>query len=531
MNLMIKITTACLFGLLTMNSIAQSIFNLFEAKDNMQIEQWIQSNPNTKIDLLNEQLSKFYGERLPISKLQCLESEIHVLNLAMLYNNDDIVQKLLKNPKILENQKLLSESLNFAVAQNKMDLARNLEKLGAVWNQSSPFFFGRNTLQIALLNNVSADLLELAIQKTSDEQLIHLDCLGKSVLHYYAQNTQMSSLDMNKFQKTTSFFLGDDELEFPIELAAISGNLSRVKDYWNAMKLTDSLSNYANDANFRRLKYHAVLSKNVSLSQWVDSVTTKFLKLDKQQLGSFYLGNEPYNLSYFLNEGLTLSALFLDIKKNYKDAVPSTFLEIIKLHQTKLQTEVGIQLPIQPTFHGRSKLIPLRDMIYISRFINHPKWTSSWFGSLSPQKLLDFEQILEPTWDFVMLKHPSKFQCNYVIDEAELLGYRGDELEQATYILSQLPVLFLKVKQVTDLSFDLRFFFPKIQFVEIEWSDAENKEIALSNELLALRELKFTGVEKIIFPSNYIGKELEKIHIGGETTLENLPKGVKVVYF
>lgn len=526
-----KILIMSLFGLICTASYAQTIFNLLEENDEKKILEWIDKNPKAKVQVFNEQLKFFYDQRYPVEKLSCVPEEINVLDVVILYDNNAAIGSLLKKKEITENKAALSQALNFAVHKNNSAVFNQLLALGAELNKPSDYFFGKNTLQIALSKKESSPLLDAIADKSSEADFNHKDCIGRTVLHDLAENNQIAFFKTHKDKFNASLLSGNKDLEYPIEIAIKNSYVDLTKMLWTAMRNDKlALANFTED-NYRRLKYHAQTSKNPTLNQWVDSVIVKSNKIDKNDLFQFMLSAKQFDLMKYVDEALYLSDMFLDLSLTRSTVPEKNFLEYLKSYQNFKSTKLGIQPVSQPTFHGRSGLIPMSDIQYISLFFMDNYWNTKWMKIFSDAQMDDLTNRQLPFIYFSETNIPGKFQSTFTIGFEFITGFEGTLFEQAAYIFSTLNVYELSVKNVTDLPADYKLFFPRLQFLEIDWVDPGLKDFQVSQELLTIKELKITGIESITFPPGSVSSGLEKIHISATTVVQNLPRGVKVVYF
>lgn len=513
-------------SLIFCSSRAQSIFNLFEENNTVKILEWFKENPNGQIDILNIGLNDFYNKRLPTEKLNCLPERMDILELAILNGNSIVYNELLTKPKYYQNTNLLSQALNFALAKNNAELFKKLESMGAQYNVISPYFFNQNSLQIAFAYAPGSDLTKLILEKSKMEDFAHVDCLGRNALYYLASN---KNADLSKFpldKMRNNLLSGNESVEFPIEQQLKFGNLNNVKLLWNLMKDDADFSEYASESNFRRLKYHALLSKNNLANDWIDSLTAKTFKQDKNKLHHFYRNEKSYDLNKFVDESMTYSEFFFDLKILSKNATDNNFLNFLKSWQTTIYKELGLNPQIQPTYHGRTGLLSFEELKYVSYFFTNQFWEKN----LKPDALEKLITKQEPFFYMIDVPYPKKYEMNFNIDYDILNGHIGESLERIKFVLSELPVLNLTVKNVTDFNIEYTSFFPNLDFLEIQWTDTEMPEYYVNPDLMNCKSIKFVGMREIQFPQNLGMFKLEKIIVPLDAEIINKPKSIKVIY-
>lgn len=525
-----KTRVTLVLAFLSLSAQSQSLHNFFEEKNDEKIQAWIKENPVGKVSVFNERLSVFYENRFPVSMLSCVAQEIHVLPLAILYENEKIVTELLRNPKIKSDSDLMSEAFKFAVAKNKLAWAKEIEKSCPELNKPSAYFFGKNALQIALSTPIDSDLLQFVIQSSSDEVFLHLDCFGKSVLHYMAEYNHIELYQDKNMILSQYFIVGDENLPFPIELAAANGHLEMVRLLWSDMKSHEDYQNYFNDMNIRRLNSKVLGSKNVALNSFVDSLVLKLKQLNRVDLMSFYLGEQPYDLNSFIDEALIYSDYFFDLTKMTENPMKANFLEFLKVYQKYKNEKIGVNTGIEPTFHGRSGLIFFDHLGYISSFFTNFFWNSYWTEFLSQKEMEELDEKQDPFFNFASFLMPPKYQNSFSIDHAELTGFQGYKLERLIFFLSELDIQYLRVNNVENLPTDYALFFPRLQYLELLYMESEDPVEAIV-DLFYVKELKISGVDSLVFLRKPEVYKLERLHVSSETVIENLPKGVKVSYF
>lgn len=526
-----KILIASLLGFISSASISQTIFNLLEENNEKKILDWIDKNPKAKVNIFNEQLKFFYDQRYPVEKLSCVAEEINVLDVVILYDSHVAISSLLKKKEITENKEVLSQALNFAVHRNNSAVFKQLLALGAELNRPCDYFFGKNTLQIALSRKESSPLLDAIAEKSSEADFNHKDCIGRTVLHDLVENNHIAFFNVHKNRFNPSLLSGNENLEYPIEIAIKHGYVDLTKMLWTAMKNNSLTPESFTADNYRRLKYHAQLSKNATLNQWVDSVIVKSNKIDKNDLFQFMLSAKQYDLMKYMDDALYLSDIFLDLSSTRSNVPEKNFLEYLKSYQNFKLKSLGVQPVSQPTFHGRSGLIPIADMKYISKFFTDNYWNKKWMKIFSEAQMEDLTNRQLPLYYFSDTNIPGKFQSAFSIGFEFIIGFEGDLFEQAAYLFSTLNVHELSVKNVTDHPVNFKLYFPRLQYLEIDWVEPNLKDFQVNPELLTIKELKINGIESITFPRGSVSSGLEKIHVSSTTVVQNLPRGVKVVYF
>lgn len=523
-----------LFALLSMASFtpiqAQSIFNLFEENNSIKIQEWIKANPSGEIDIHNDRLHDFYEKRLPTQKLNCVPEKMNILELAILNGNSIIYNELLSMPNYYQNKEILSQALNFAISKNNAELFKKLESMGAMYNTKSAYFFNQNSLQIAFNFAPGSDLTKKIMEKSTSADFNHVDCLGNSALHYLASN---KNLDLSKFpieKMSVALLSGSEEMEYPIELLLKNSNVAGAKTLWKAMREDQNFQSYATAQNFKRLKYQALVSRNMQASEWVDSLVVKTFQWDKKKMYSFYLDEKSFDLSMFVDEALTHANYFFDLSLFDKNTTEPNFLSALKSWQNLMSKELGIQPNIKPTFHGISGLISFADLRYICRFFTNNYWTAFWVKKLTNDALEKTLDMQDPFYAFLDMSYPKKFQTHFNVDFDDLSGYRGETLDRLRFILAELPVIQLTVKNVIDIPVDYQTLFPNLDFIEIQWTDETMPIYGVGRDLLSCKTIKFVGMSEIQFPLN-IGKiNLETIIVPTDADLVDLPKGVKVIY-
>jgi hypothetical protein len=327
-----------------------------------------------------------------------------------------------------------------------------------------------------------------------------------------------------------SVFLGTDDIEYPIELLLKNGDLANARLLWSAMREQENFQDYATAANFKRLKFHAFLSKNTKVHDWVDSLAVRTFKLDKKKINSFYTGDNSIDLGLFIDQALIYSDYFFNLSQIDKSITESDFLSFLKSWQNVMSKELGIEPNIQPTFHGLSGLIPMDDVLYISRFFTNSFWFQFWTEKLSNDELDKVQMRQEILGSFLDINHPKRFQSNFIVDYGDLSGLRGQMLDRARFILSNLSVCQLTVENITDFPMNYDLFFPNVNFLELRWIDEEMPTFAVDNNFLGINTIKFTGVKEIQFPLNTGKINLKTVIVPEDAELLNLPKGVKVFY-
>jgi hypothetical protein len=296
------------------------------------------------------------------------------------------------------------------------------------------------------------------------------------------------------------------------------------------MREHDNFQNYANTNNFRRLKYHALLSRNEQTNAWVDSLVVKTFKWDKKKVYGFYLEGKSFDLTPFIDDALMYANYFFDLSLLDKNSTETNFLSFLKSWQNLMSKELAIQPNIQPTFHGLSGLVAFAELRYISRFFTHQFWNSFWLKKMSDDALENVLNKQDPFWNFLDMPYPKNFQAHYTVEFDDLIGYRGETQERLRFILSELPVFQLTVKNVTDNPLEYLSLFPNLNFIELLWTDENMPFYNVGRDLLNCQTIKFVGPKEIEFPRNVGKVKLESIIIPADAELINLPKGVKVVY-
>ena len=368
------------------------------------------------------------------------------------------------------------------------------------------------------------------VEKSTTTDFNHLDCLERSALYYLAAN---KSTDLSKFpldKLNMSLLLGTDDMEYPIELLLKNGNLSNAKLIWSAMREQENFQNYATVSNFKRLKYHAFLSRNIQVHDWVDSLAVRTFKLDKKKINSFYTGENSIDLGLFIDQALIYSDYFFDLSLIDKSITESDFLSFLKSWQNMMSKELGIQPDIQPIFHGLSGLVPMDDVLYLSRFFTNSFWFQFWSKKLSYDELDKVLMRQDIIGSFLDINHPKRFQSNFIVDYGDLNGLQGQMLDRARFILSNLSVFQLTVENITDFPVNYDLFFPNVDFLELRWIDEDMTTFAVGNDLLGIHTIKFTGIKEIQFPLNTGKINLKTIIVPQDAELLNLPKGIKVMY-
>jgi hypothetical protein len=509
---------------------AQSIFNLFEENNTLKIQEWIKANPSGQIDILNDRLHDFYEKRLPAQKLNCVGDKMNILELAILNGNSIIYNELLSIPNYYQNKELLSQALNFAVAKNNAELFKKLESMGATYNAKSAYFFNQNSLQIAFNFVPGSDLTKMIMEKSTSADFNHVDCLGNTALHYLSssKNVDLSKFPVDKMR--SALFSGDDDMEYPIELLVKNGNLAGARVIWSAMREHENFENYETIANFKRLKYHALLSRNDQAHAWVDSLVVKTFKVEKKKVHAFYMEDGSFDLNIFIDGALMASNYFFDLKLIDKNAKETNFLAFLNSWQKLINKELGIQQNIKPTIHSASGLVSISDLRYLGRFYTHQYWNSLLSKKISADDLEKIQTQQDPFWNFLDLPFPKKFQTNFHVEFDNLSGYRDETNERFKFILSELNIFQLTVKNVRDQPIEFTTLFPNLQHLEIQWIDKDMPLFNVGRDLLSCKTIKFVGMSEIQFPQN-IGKiNLETIIVPTDAELVDLPKGLKVLY-
>lgn len=515
---------------LTSNINAQSIYNHFEEGNNAKIMEWIGNNPTRKVAIASERFLEFYKRKHPLDKLNCIPDSTAVLNVAIWFGNSAVYDDLLKNKKITADGNGLSEALNFAVAKNNLALVKRLESLGAKYNAVSPYFFGQNTLQIALHELVDAELISLVISKSDAKAFEHVDCLWKSALNYAAANRDVSF--MSHFLKRTELNtrLGGENMEYPIESLLRRGNLKEAKAIWVMMKksATDEPLDYL--TLMPRFRYHAVLSRNSASVQWVDSVYNSHATIKQGYVSPHLASMEPFDLNQFIDNSIEFSEYQLDLQLLVMDAKDKTFLELLKSYQSMLGTFLQLNPGIQPTFHSRSKLISYEDLLYVSRLYSSRFWFPIFQARLKPNQMEMLQDKQEVFQGFLDMKMPKPFQSNFKVSFEELTGYDGELLDKLTYLINGLNVQQLTVTDVSGFELDYSKFFPYLNFLDIQWTNTEYKTFYIQKNLLYCSEIRFKGISELHLPNLPKDANLSRIYVAKGTKVVNAPRGFDIVY-
>ena len=518
------------FTFLALQSGAQSIHNLFEEGNNAKIEAWIKANPKGMASVFNERLHAFYENRLPVTMLSCVPQELHILPLAIWYGNEKIVLDLLQNSGIKNNPDLMSEAFGFAVYKNNLTWAKEIHKSCRSINQPNPYFFGKNALQIALSASVDKELLDFVVQNSSDEAYRNVDCAGKSVLHYVAEFNHIGLFNEKNTLLSTQFFQTDKFSNLPLEMAIEKGHYMLSKAIWEKMKESAEFATYTNESNLKKLKYHAIKSKNNETNLWIDKIISSTHSLSAAQLGSFYLGKTPEDLTRIIDEMLIASDLFFDLSPLGNNIESKNFLQLIRDFQNYKSRKLNVSASIEPTFHGRSKMLPIEDVLYLSKFFSDFFWNQRWTEKLNGIELDELDMRIMPFVFFSEIKYPEKQKNSFSVDFALLNGFTGDYFERIVFIMNNLDVHFLKVQEVYDWNLDYLLFFPNLQYIDLVWK-GQDEDFMISQDLLVIPEVKIQNVQSVHFQQGSVSFKMERLHVPAETVIENLPKGVKVSYF
>ncbi len=512
------------------NAQSQSINSLFEQGNNAKIMEWIGSNYNRKVSVINERMYDFYQRRIPLTYMSCIPDSTAVLNYAIWSGNSAVYEDLLKQKKITSDVALLSEALNFAVGKKNLALVKRLEAMGAKFNAISPFYLKQNTLQIALSEQVDLELAEYVISKSDLAAFNHKSCLEKTALDYAAAYKDKSVLKHFIEKFSDKVFEVKETEEHPLELMLKRGNVNEARQLWAKMKEKEQFKILSMMHLLPRMRFHAVQSRNEACVRWVDSLFMITNSPGKDNVSIYLLENQPYDLTNFIDESLNITDNFLDLRTLQSDIKERSFLELLKAYQSMLGTFLNINPGIMPTFQGRSRLITYEDLTYVCGFFVNKYWLPLITKSLKPEQiemLQEKQEIFYMFWDIQM---PEAFKSNFIINFDDLVSYQGETLDRIQFLLSSLQVQQLAVREVTAFEFDYTQYFPYLNFIEIQWTNTEYTSYYLQSNLLNCTEIRFKGIKELQMPNLPKGAKLKKIYVPKNTKIVNLPKGFNVIY-
>jgi ankyrin repeat protein len=509
---------------------AQSIFNLFEENNTLKIQEWIKANPSGQIDILNDRLHDFYEKRLPAQKLNCVADKMNILELAILSGNSIIYNELLSMPNYSQNKEILSQALNFAISKNNAELFKKLESMGATYNAKSAYFFNQNSLQIAFTFAPGSELTKKIMEKSTSADFNHLDCLGNTALHYLASN---KTVDLSKFpieKMNNQLFTRNEETLYPIDYALQIGDLNNIKLLWSLMNKHDNFAKYSAKEQYIRLRYYASISGNNQTLEWVDNIVLTTFHWNDKKLHNFYHDDNKFDLTEYLDKALMISEYFFDLKLLDPSVKETTYQSLINSWQNLINEELNLKLKLKLDFHKTTNLLSFKDLKYTNQFFLDYYWYNLFNEKQNPKQLESTLELQTTFFYFSDLPSPKTTQSNYVVDFDFLIGFNGTLEDRMKFFLTQLNVSSLTVKDAFDFNFEYYDLFPKLSFIEIQWTNLASKEYYLTLDLLKCKTIKLIGVQKTIFPPN-IGKiNLETIIVPTDAELVDLPKGVKVLY-
>jgi len=509
---------------------AQNISEYFEKNESQKIIDWYQQNPTKKVSVFNERASYFFRNRMPVKNFNCIPDSSSLMDLSIIYKNKMVYEFLLKQPAYNKNIGALSSALNMAIANNDLILIQTIEKLGAEFNTSSKYFFGQNSIQIALSSKADKKIIDMLLTKAQNKDYKHVDCIGQTSLHHFVTFEDLDLLKSVFPIVQDQLFIKSDLGFLPIEVALGAGKLEVVNYLWSEMKKSDELETVYNIPSLKKMQAIAIQSNSNKSYDWVENLINEYIKSISLSNIDFYSDSTSFDLSAYIDQCFMMSSYFDDFALYNQEPKTDRFQSLIDQYFSLMASEAKIDLNLQKQVKFSSSDIASVEFKYAIDFLTYPNLIKQINSKLNEEQVLALEELLIPLDFFKDNQMPKSSQTEFTIDNELIFGAQNEFLAQVDLYCTNFFIVKLSVKNVTNSSVDYQLIFPELKIVELNYSGALENELFVEPHFNKYEELIILGARKLRFPPSLSKNQLTQISVQKGTEIINLPSGLKVVY-
>lgn len=275
-----KVFLSLFFITISLTSIyaQKQVITYFQEGKTKKILKWMDQNPEGIVDILASDIERAVNNFE--SPSSCLTFEASVLELGIIYKNNEIIEHAFQNKNLTSNVNILSQAFNSAIIIDSLELVKKLIEMGADVHQNCRFCHSRSSLQIALGNGASDAVIELILEQTTDEELLHTDCSDMNTLQFLAAHENSKYLKQLYPKLKEQLMLTDRENNSALSLALFNDHIENARFLYREMMQSpdkDALNaiilGHQNDGFFN-LDFFASTSENKAISSFYDSAYT-----------------------------------------------------------------------------------------------------------------------------------------------------------------------------------------------------------------------------------------------------------------
>jgi hypothetical protein len=515
MKLLISISYLLLFSHFLLSQ--QDLIDLFREEENDKIEKWLNKNPEGQIQTLQSEIS-LLEENGFFAGSSCFAEQMHVLELAILYQNKALIEKFLKQDLIANNTELLSYAISKAVIVNDLELVKRLWKLGGKLNEYCPFCHDRNNLQLAFGNNTSKEMVDFFLEHSTEQDFSHIDCTNSTTLHMLSTYKDISYLK-NFFPKVKHLLMKRNiDGDIPFHLALFNSKKEHALFLWNQMdekQKRESLVDYASNAKGLSLPYQIrMVHANI---EFVDSLFAS-------------IGDPISHRFYAFNTLVKLGKFYSDIYAGYD--FPNRVQDLFDMYNKALGLKIALEKDLfkYKTYMDLESYIFYRDLALNPYLIKQTKLKGN----------TEVESLEREIKDY--FENPPLVQCHLdtMIIEPMFFSEMNQSGEMGTEVLNDYKFHFPYLMTVEFLQPDEEelqelnnYFYADVPNLILHLEKSPYEEVLNCEflpKLIYFETLRISGCKKVILP-NEKEMNLREIYVPKGTIVENLLEGTKLIEY